>query len=143
MEFFTFSDITTTQRTIREQLTLTNLPTYCTEIEAVEEENEQDMVVYFSYWGRFHIRSETVMGGVRFSVPDCPNALAWTVTTGYPPYPDKIVLHATINRTGHDQEFIQGIEKLLSAFKEGLQNNDRIEQNQQNHSPIHLMDLRQ
>lgn len=63
------------------------------------------------------------MGGVRFSVPDCPNALAWTVTTGYPPEPNRIVLHATINRTEHDEEFLAATKDLLATFKAGLEEN--------------------
>lgn len=58
---------------------------------------------------------------MRFWVPDCPNSLAWTATTGYPPYPDRIVLHATINRTSHDQVFIDATKALLVALKRGLE----------------------
>ena len=143
MEFFAFADIPTTQETIRTRLSLASLPSYCTGIEAIEDEGELDMVVYFSHWGRFHIRSETVMGGVRFSIPDCPNALAWTVTTGYPPCPDKIVLHATINRPSHDEEFIRGVEHLLAAFKNGLEDSTLNKQAEKTVHTIHLMDLRQ
>lgn len=61
------------------------------------------------------------MGGVRFWVPDCPNALAWTVTTGYPPYPERIVIHATINRTDHNREFIDATVALMKTLKNGLE----------------------
>lgn len=123
MEFFEFATVSTVEKSIRENLTLKNISAYCAAIEAVEDEGEQDMIIYFSHWGRFHIRCETVMGGLRYSVPDCPNALTWTITTGYPPYPEKIVLHATINRTDHDPDFIQGVTNLLAALKFGIEHN--------------------
>jgi hypothetical protein len=121
MEFFEFADVAATPEGIRQTLTLEALPELCEEIESVDEVEELGRVVYFLQWGRYHIRRDVVMGGVRFWVPDCPNALAWTVTTGYPPYPDRIVLHATINRTAHDQEFIDATTSLLAALKAGLE----------------------
>lgn len=141
MEFYAFADILTNEQTIRENLTLEEINTFCDEIEAVEDEGEQDMVVYFSHWGRFHLRRETVMGGVRFSVPDCPNALAWTITTGYPPHPEKIVIHGTINRTEHDPEFIEGVENLLAALKNGLEENN-LQHHPADTPPLQLFDLR-
>jgi protoporphyrinogen oxidase len=123
MEFFEFAAISATQEEIRDNVSVSNLPFFCEEVEAVDEAEELGRVIYFRHWGRFHIRRENVMGGVRFSVPDCPNALAWTVTTGYPPHPQKVVLHATINRTEHDPEFITATQELLAAFKNGIEKN--------------------
>ncbi len=123
MEFFEFAEVVTRPEEIRTKVSIDSLPVFCEEIEAVDEAEELGRVVYFRQWGRFHIRQETVMGGVRFSVPDCPNALAWTVTTGYPPEPDKVVLHATINRTEHHPEFIAATKVLLAALKIGLERN--------------------
>lgn len=121
MEFFAFADTTATAEDIRESVTLDAMPELCGEIESVDGQEPLGRVVYFLQWGRFHLRREEIMGGVRFWVPDCPNALAWTVTTGYPPLPGKIVLHATINRTMHDEDFIAATKALLHALKTGLE----------------------
>jgi hypothetical protein len=121
MEFFAFADIVATEAEIRAKVVIDTLPLYCSAIEGVDEAETLGRVIYFLHWGRFHVREETVMGGVRFSVPDCPNALAWTVTTGYPPEPNKIVLHATINRTEHGAEFLAATKDLLATFKVGLE----------------------
>ncbi len=123
MEFFEFVDVTTNQEDIRTRVLIDTLPHFCKAVEAVDGTEELGRVVYFREWGRFHIRQETVMGGVRFSVPDCPNALAWTVTTGYPPCPQKIVLHASINRIEHNAEFIAATQTLLASLKIGLEEN--------------------
>jgi len=123
MEFFEYAEVATTQEEIRGKVGIDSLPMFCEDIEAVDVAEELGRVIYFRHWGRFHIRQETVLGGVRFSVPDCPNALAWTVTTGYPPHPEKIVLHATINRTEHSPDFLGATKSLLAAFKAGLEEN--------------------
>ncbi len=123
MEFFEIAEVATNQEEIRAKVSIDTLPLYCEAIEAVDEAEELGRVIYFLHWGRFHVRQETVMGGVRFSVPDCPNALAWTVTTGYPPAPNRIVIHATINRTEHDEEFLAATKDLLATFKAGLERN--------------------
>ncbi|MFZ5758183.1 MAG: hypothetical protein ACOY32_00965 [Thermodesulfobacteriota bacterium] len=142
MEFFEFADVTTTPEEIVVRLSPDALPGFCDAIEAVEEEGEADLVIYFLHWGRFHIRREQVMGGVRFSVPDCPNALAWTVTTGYPPCPEKIVVHATINRTGHDDDFLAATRALLSSFKIGLEQKIAGQTVPAGPRPLHIVDLR-
>ena len=123
MEFFEFVEVVTSEEAIRGKVTVDTLPFYCEDIEEVDEAEELGRVVYFRHWGRFHIVNAEVMGGVRFWVPDCPNALAWTVTTGYPPEPEKIVLHATINRTEHSPDFLAATKSLLASFKEGLERN--------------------
>jgi hypothetical protein len=122
MEFFEFAKVVTSAEGIRNTLTVDALPQFCEEIESVDEVEELGRVIYFLQWGRYHIRCDEVMGGLRFWVPDCPNALAWTVTTGYPPHPDQIVLHATFNRLSHSEEFINATKALLLAFKKGLEN---------------------
>ncbi|MBU0910349.1 MAG: hypothetical protein KKA54_10495 [Proteobacteria bacterium] len=143
MEFFEFADVATSQETIRNKISLDNLPFFCEEIEAVEEADALGRVIYFRHWGRFHIRRETVMGGARFSVPDCPNALAWTVTTGYPPHPEKIVLHATFNRTDHDPEFIAATKALLVGLKIGIEKKFDSEPVEAAPGPFQITDLRQ
>jgi hypothetical protein len=144
MEFFEYADILTTQEEIRNKVSIDTLPFFCEEIDEVDAAEELGRVIYFRHWGRFHLRQEDVMGGVRFSVPDCPNTLAWTVTTGYPPYPEKIVLHGTINRLAHDAEFIEATQALLATLKAGLEANFTSEasQGQAEPRPFQMPDLR-
>ena len=142
MEFFEYAEVVATEEAIRQQLSIDTLPHFCEAIEAVDVGEELGRVIYFLHWGRFHVRQEQVMGGVRFSVPDCPNALAWTVTTGYPPHPEKIVLHATINRTEHDAEFIAATRDLLVTLRKGLETNFDSASVMAESRPVLLTDLR-
>jgi hypothetical protein len=54
-----------------------------------------------------------IKGGIRFALLECPNALCWTTTTGFPPEPESIIIHLTINRQQTNQEFIEEIEGFL------------------------------
>ncbi|MDD3721752.1 MAG: hypothetical protein PHW92_04580 [Lutibacter sp.] len=71
-------------------------------------------------WGEFNISYNKINGGVRFALLDCPNALSWTITTGFPPEKDKIILHCTINRTKITIEFIEEIEDFMDEWEQGL-----------------------
>ena len=71
-------------------------------------------------WGEFTISYDKINGGVRFTLLDCPNALSWTITTGYPPAREKIILHCTINRIQKPGNFIEEIKEFLDEWEEGL-----------------------
>jgi len=71
-------------------------------------------------WGEFNISYDKINGGVRFSLLDCPNALSWTITSGFPPEQNKIVLHCTINRSQKPAQFVEEIEEFLEEWETGL-----------------------
>lgn len=119
MEFFKIVEVTTDEKTIQERLTLVNLEEYCESIFPLED--NPDVCPTGGVWGEFTVRRDLIMGGVRFSMLDCPNALAWTITTGYPPARDKLVLHLTINRERKQKEFVDEIHHFLEDFKMGLE----------------------
>ncbi|MBU1420053.1 MAG: hypothetical protein KKI15_16330 [Proteobacteria bacterium] len=123
MEFFEFADIPTNEEVIRKKLTIDNLPAFCDEIDAVDATDGMGRVIFFLEWGRFHIQRDDIMGGVRFSVLDCPNALCWSVSTGHGSQAEKVTLHATINQFEQDKEFIAATRALLNALKNGIQQN--------------------
>jgi hypothetical protein len=72
-------------------------------------------------WGEFILRRDKIKGGVRFSMLDCPNALAWTITTGFPPEREKAMIHLTINRTRKPDEFVEEIHHFLDDLVRGLE----------------------
>jgi len=119
MEFFRECTTGVDAAVLQQALTIADLPRYCTEIDKVMRAEGDDGEIY-CLWGGFRVRRDRINGGVRFSLVDCPNALAWTVTTGLPPHPGQLVIHCTINRRGHEPDFIDSIELFLDAWAEGL-----------------------
>ena len=52
-------------------------------------------------------------------MPDCPNGLSLTITTGYPPDPQKVFVHCTINRLEHDSNFLETLEDFVKHWITG------------------------
>ncbi len=120
MEFFATARVGTDPGTLQEELTIERLPEWCASIDTVLEGSGDRGRVY-CVWGEFVVTRELIRGGLRFTLPGCPNALAWTVTTGFPPDPDAVVVHCTINRREHDPDFIETIEAFVDDWREGLE----------------------
>ncbi len=120
MEFFAIADVSVTEKILQERLTIDSLPKFCVSIETVIEKKGNRGLI-FCLWGEFRVHREIINGGIRYTLPGCPNALAWTITTGYPPEPDKVVIHCTINRTEHEPELIESIETFVNDWKSGLE----------------------
>lgn len=116
MEFFRIVNAPGTEKKIQESLTLDNLGAMTSLLFLIGEVDGEKASIG-GIWGEFRLSREKIRGGLRFSLLECPNALCWTVTAGYPPAPDDIVLHLTINRTEKDQDFIEEIEELLEDQK--------------------------
>ncbi len=121
MEFFRTIDFQTTQEIIQDKINLQELDTFLTMMFILEHYNDKSAKIG-SHWGEFTLKYDKINGGVRFYLVECPNALAWTITTGYDPTPEKIILHLTINRKEKEQKFIEEINAFLDDWEEGLKN---------------------
>lgn len=119
MEFFRFLPQAATPDRLREVLTIGAMPQRCASVDRVLEDRGDAGEIY-CLWGQFRVRREVINGGVRFSLPGCPNALAWTITAGLPPDPEQAVIHASINRTEHDPDFIESMEMFMDDWAQGL-----------------------
>lgn len=120
MEFFATIIIPASAAELQRRLTIGELPHWCASIDKVLSDAKSSGEIY-CVWGAFHARREEVRHGVRFSLPDCPNALQWTVTTGHLPEPRHTVVHLTINRAEQDQDFIDSIRQFVDDWKAGLE----------------------
>ncbi len=118
MEFFKIVDVRTTDKVIQEKLTLGNLEEFCESIFPLDDNPE--VCLTGGMWGEFTVRRDPIMGGIRFSMLNCPNALAWTITTGYPPAREKAVIHLTINRERKQEEFVEEIHLFLEDLANGI-----------------------
>ena len=120
MEFFATTIIPASVADLQRRLTISELPHWCASIEKVLSDAQSSGEI-FSVWGTFITHREELRDGVRFSLPDCPNAFQWTVTTGRPPNPRHTVIHLTINRTEQDRDFIDSIQRFVEDWKAGLE----------------------
>ncbi len=127
MEFFAVADLSTTPAALQNTLRVETLDLYCSEIDRILQVDNESRGVIYCLWGEFAVERQVINGGIRFTLPHCPNALSWTITTGHDPAPDQVVIHATINRTTHDADFIESIETFIESWRAGLENhNNRI-----------------
>jgi hypothetical protein len=120
MEFFATTLIPASAAELQRRLTIRELPLWCASIEKVLSDARSSGEIY-CVWGTFHTHREDLSNGVRFSLPHCPNALQWTVTTGHLPNPQHTVIHLSINRTEQDRDFIDSIHKFVADWKAGLE----------------------
>jgi len=119
MEFFRTVKLKTTEENLHSFLTLANLDKISTEIFNLDEPSEKEAHIG-GIWGEFTLSRSKIKGGCRFALLECPNALCWTITTGYPPNPESIVIHLTINRIEKDEEFIEEITDVLDDMCHNL-----------------------
>ena len=120
MEFFAIAQTKMDEQTIQEQVTVTRMGEYCDTVVALDGTDEAGNIG--TVWGEFPVQRQIIRGGVRFALTTCPNALAWTITSGFPPAPDDVVIHGTINRSEHDEDFIESIVEFLETWRLGLEN---------------------
>lgn len=122
MEFFTTAAIHTSALELQRRLSIRELPRWCASVSEVFSDEGACGEIY-CVWGRFRVHREDIRDGVRFTLPGCPNALQWTVTTGQPPEPNKVVIHLTINRSEHDPDFVDSNRQFVADWREGLEAN--------------------
>ena len=98
-------------------LTISNLSVLCNSIDTViaEKGNEGDI---YCLWGQFNITREVIRYGVRFTLLNCPHALAWTIT--FNELSKKIVIHCTIDKKEQEEGFIDSILQFVNGWSDGL-----------------------
>ena len=118
MEFFRIINTQTTENQLHELLSFENFNSLNESLFILDYENNS--VNIGGIWGEFTLIRDQIRGGVRFALVECPNALTWTVTTGYLPAKEQIVLYLTINRTEKEQDFIDELNEFLDDWEQGL-----------------------
>lgn len=119
MEFFKIIEVKTTAEEIQKNINFDNLDDLCESIFIMD--HFEDIANIGGIWGEFSLQKDRINGGLRFSLLECPNALAFTITTGYPPSPDQIVFHLTVNRTELKSMFVEEIEAFIDDWKKGIE----------------------
>jgi hypothetical protein len=120
MEFYKYANVDIDVDKLQQIVTIRNLTQLCDSIYDIIKDDTTKGKIY-CIWGYFKINKEIIKNGVRFTLPNCPNALAWTITKERVGESDKILIHCTINRSEHEPEFIQSIDQFVSDWKIGLE----------------------
>ena len=121
MEFFRTINVRTSKDLIQQNINFDNLEDLCESMFIMNYSNNRAIIG--GIWGEFSLQRDKINGGLRLSLLQCPNALTFTITTGYPPEPNKIVFHLTVNRIELDAIFLEEIEAFIEDWNTGIQNN--------------------
>ena len=118
MEFFESVETQLEEQDLQ-AISIAHLPGYCASIDKVLEHQGDSGRIYCS-WGEFVVHRELIRDGVRFTLPGCPNNLAWSITAGHEHGPRHVVIHLTISRQYHELDFIDSIHTFVSDWKQGI-----------------------
>lgn len=119
MEFFRVINRQVSQEIIQETIRPQNVSEFAETMMFVSGDNSSFKGL--TLWGEFKISYQKINGGIRFTLIDCPYAFNWTITYGFKPEREKIVLHCTINRIEIKNEFLEEIDEFLDEWQEGLE----------------------
>lgn len=103
---------------LKQRLTIRDLPKLSKSIDSVIADEKHKGRIY-CLWGEFEINREEIKYGIRFTLPRCPNAVAITITIDETSG-DDIVIHCTINKKQHDEDFIDSIQQFVADWAKGL-----------------------
>lgn len=125
MEFFEYVTTNIDSKFIQQNITIKNLSKYCESVDSVLSHQGERGEIY-CLWGEFVIIRECISGGIRFSLPSCPNNIAWTITQHHEPEVKQIVIHLTMNRETHEKDFIESIQAFVAGWKHGLSLDEQV-----------------
>ena len=118
MEFYRNTNKKLTIVELQLLITISDLPRFCSSIyEVMHDDGDHGEINCL--WGVFIVHREVIKDGLRFTLPGCPNAVAWTITVESSN--DEIVVHLTINQKQHDPDFIESIEQFVNDWRTGLE----------------------
>ena len=117
MEFFEqVKNSTLNKVRLKQLLSIARLPELCASIDSVISDEGETGTIY-CLWGEFVINREELEYGIRFSLPKCPNALVWSITTNED---NNTIIHCTINRKEQEQDLIDSIQEFVMDWSKGI-----------------------
>ena len=101
---------------IQTDVTINALSQICASIDKVISCDGETGEIY-CLWGLFDIQRQCLKQCIRFSLLNCPHALAWTITYKDD---DRLILHCTIDDQVPEPEFVETIDEFLDDWVLGL-----------------------
>jgi len=105
------------QAKLKNNLTIHNLPRLCHSIDNVISDQNTKGVIY-CVWGKHEIYREVLNNGIRFSFPQCPNALTLSITKNNDA--NKISIQCSTNTIIEDEDFIESIKQFIKDWTTGI-----------------------
>ena len=102
---------------LKKLLTINNLTSLCASISTLANPKENESGIY-CIWGEFQVKREVIRKGVRYSLLDCPHALAWTITLDE--MRQNVIIHCTIDKTEADSDFVDSIHEFVKDWSNGI-----------------------
>ncbi len=119
MESYARAQVRIPEGVLQRYIDVGNLPEWCASIEEVLTSQGSRGEIRTS-WGEATVHRELINGGVRFSCPNNPHAMQWTITSDAA-RPAEVLLHLTTNRAEHVAEDQERMELLLADWRAGLE----------------------
>ena len=119
MEFFAQCHVDCSSEILQQHLSISQLLNVCESVTEILQDTGSQGKVY-CIWGEFAVNRELINGGVRFSLPTCPNNLAWSVTFDEHDPEAKIIIHLTVSKQQLDNDFKESIDVFVDDLQQGI-----------------------
>lgn len=119
MEFFAYANVRMSTSDIQRYINISNLTEWCASIDKVLSVQDERGDIY-CVWGEFRVHRELICDGVRFTLPNCKNAVQWTISPN-PANFAEVMIHCTINRPEQDPDFVESLEIFVSDWRAGIE----------------------
>lgn len=120
MEFFARAAVPATASFLQTYVRIETLPRLCAFVERVlSHAGERGEIV--CPWGQLRVHREALGDGVRFTLPNGPHCLQWTVTAERGGQGQGVRVHCTTNAQQHDDAFAASLERFVFHWRLGLE----------------------
>lgn len=119
MEIFVRAQVRIPEADIQRYIDVANLPEWCASIEEVLSAQGSRGEIRTA-WGEATIHRELINGGLRFSCPNNPHAMQWSITVDGA-RPAEVLIHLSTNRSAHQLDEQARMEQIAVDWQAGVE----------------------
>lgn len=119
MEIYGKAQVRISEADLQRFIDVANLPEWCASIEEVLSAQGSRGEIRTA-WGEATIHRELINGGIRFSCPNNPHAMQWSITSAAA-NPSEVLIHLSTNRSAHEADEQERMELLVTDWRAGLE----------------------